>query len=337
MYELPATLNSFERKLVHELAEEFSLHHTSTGAASKRHICVWKDGHSGPDATPSTPATPAPALALALAPAATEAGAALVAARAARAAAGSAAVADWSLPANDEPPAEADAAQATAVAGPGADPGPATGPGAGAPAAEAKPLAPGMVVCNTCKAHVPEVNMEIHEIRCARRQQQLDKQAAADALKASAAAAHASGGGGGGGGGKSNKKSKGKQAKKASGNSAAEDEAEVDALLEAMAKDARTCQDANGCKASVLLTGQVCRFCKKKFCYKHGLPEAHGCGDAVRRAARQGIASSLGHEPSAGSKARRETLARRLNRAVDDKAEARGKDKKKKGKKKGKK
>ena len=48
VYELPATLSSNERGVVHELAGELKLHHASTGDGDARHICVWKDGHGGP-------------------------------------------------------------------------------------------------------------------------------------------------------------------------------------------------------------------------------------------------------------------------------------------------
>ena len=54
----------------------------------------------------------------------------------------------------------------------------------------------------------------------------------------------------------------------------------MDALLAAMMQDAKTCQYA-GCKERVGINaaeaslGQICRFCRKKFCYKHGIPEVH--------------------------------------------------------------
>lgn len=47
VYDLPPALNSFERKLVHELAEEFKLNHSSAGTGALRHISVWKDGFVG--------------------------------------------------------------------------------------------------------------------------------------------------------------------------------------------------------------------------------------------------------------------------------------------------
>lgn len=40
------------------------------------------------------------------------------------------------------------------------------------------------------------------------------------------------------------------------------------------------------CKKPVMTLGIDCQFCNRKFCFEHGMPEVHGCGDAVRRKAR---------------------------------------------------
>ncbi|XP_050311721.1 DNA-binding protein SMUBP-2 [Anthonomus grandis grandis] len=37
------------------------------------------------------------------------------------------------------------------------------------------------------------------------------------------------------------------------------------------------------CKNKTTLIGIDCKFCKGRFCTTHGLPEIHGCGEAVRR------------------------------------------------------
>ena len=41
-----------------------------------------------------------------------------------------------------------------------------------------------------------------------------------------------------------------------------------------------------GCKAKTSLVGQNCEFCRKRFCFKHGLPEVHGCGEAAKKSER---------------------------------------------------
>lgn len=33
--------------------------------------------------------------------------------------------------------------------------------------------------------------------------------------------------------------------------------------------------------------GQDCHHCKKRFCFKHGLPEVHGCGEDIKREERK--------------------------------------------------
>lgn len=40
--------------------------------------------------------------------------------------------------------------------------------------------------------------------------------------------------------------------------------------------------DYSKCKTKVKLVGQTCDFCKKRFCFKHNLPEVHGCGEAIK-------------------------------------------------------
>lgn len=47
-----------------------------------------------------------------------------------------------------------------------------------------------------------------------------------------------------------------------------------------------TCDYAR-CKAKTTLMFQNCALCKQRFCFKHGLPEVHGCGEAVKRQERE--------------------------------------------------
>lgn len=47
-----------------------------------------------------------------------------------------------------------------------------------------------------------------------------------------------------------------------------------------------TC-DYTKCRAKTTLIFQNCTLCKQRFCFKHGLPEVHGCGDAVKRQERE--------------------------------------------------
>ncbi|XP_055384019.1 DNA-binding protein SMUBP-2 [Condylostylus longicornis] len=47
-----------------------------------------------------------------------------------------------------------------------------------------------------------------------------------------------------------------------------------------------TC-DFNKCKTKTNLMGQDCLLCKQRYCFKHNLPEVHGCGSAVKRDERE--------------------------------------------------
>uniref|UniRef100_A0A182YHJ3 Uncharacterized protein n=1 Tax=Anopheles stephensi TaxID=30069 RepID=A0A182YHJ3_ANOST len=60
----------------------------------------------------------------------------------------------------------------------------------------------------------------------------------------------------------------------------------LDRVLEAVKIVDLTC-DFKGCKQKTNLVGTDCSFCKDRFCFKHSLPEIHGCGEAVKRKERE--------------------------------------------------
>ncbi|XP_037950082.1 DNA-binding protein SMUBP-2-like [Teleopsis dalmanni] len=37
------------------------------------------------------------------------------------------------------------------------------------------------------------------------------------------------------------------------------------------------------CKTKTSLIGQDCEHCRKRYCFKHALPEVHGCGEAIKK------------------------------------------------------
>lgn len=104
-----------------------------------------------------------------------------------------------------------------------------------------------------------------------------------------------------------------------------------DALLDALLASSKHCACA-GCKKPVTTTGTTCAHCRLRFCYSHGLPEEHGCGDAARAAARSGWAGA-GGSPALGGKAgvsakasdewKRDALARSLSKKIDEAAAGR--------------
>lgn len=75
-------------------------------------------------------------------------------------------------------------------------------------------------------------------------------------------------------------KNKGKQLRKAT---TAKD---LDEILEKIKKLDNTCSFVK-CKARVADFSIQCKHCGNRFCTTHGLPEIHGCGEAVRRSERK--------------------------------------------------
>ncbi|XP_058826115.1 DNA-binding protein SMUBP-2 [Topomyia yanbarensis] len=63
-------------------------------------------------------------------------------------------------------------------------------------------------------------------------------------------------------------------------------ERNLDHVLEAVKTVDQTC-DFKRCKQKTNMMGSNCEFCKQRFCFKHGLPEIHGCGEAVRKQERE--------------------------------------------------
>ncbi|KAL5288786.1 hypothetical protein ACFFRR_009164 [Megaselia abdita] len=59
-----------------------------------------------------------------------------------------------------------------------------------------------------------------------------------------------------------------------------------DEVVKAIKTVDSTC-DFEKCKTKTNLIGQDCNLCKKRFCFKHNLPEIHGCGNAIKKEERK--------------------------------------------------
>ncbi|XP_059090373.1 DNA-binding protein SMUBP-2-like [Tigriopus californicus] len=119
------------------------------------------------------------------------------------------------------------------------------------------------VQCSGCLARMPKANIELHKIRCEKSPLQPFIPPAPKVT-----------------GVKPKKPKKQTQAQK--------EEEDIDQLLASFSKIDNVC-NGEKCKAKILNLGVTCQFCRVRFCIEHSLPEAHGCGDAARRAARQQI------------------------------------------------
>jgi ATP-dependent RNA/DNA helicase IGHMBP2 len=295
--ELPTTLNSFERRLVHEIAPALGLGHNSTGTATARKIVVWKAGFE-----------PAPHIAAADADGGGGGGA------------GGSGDADGS-----EIPAAAPGATGPSPPSSGTTAIAASTKGVAAveAARKAGAASSALQICSSCGKTILKDNYEIHSLRCAREQRRAamasptdvgggrvgggtgeveTRTPSASAFTSSSAVATAvphTAGKGKGKKGKGKGKGKGGKSGSSSGGGGraaaanpmfgpapeADPEAEIDALIAEMEKDSKTCK-GDGCTKNVAVLGQVCQFCRKKFCFAHALAEAHGCGAEAARAAR---------------------------------------------------
>ena len=126
-------------------------------------------------------------------------------------------------------------------------------------------VAVGYAICNQCKKHLPEANMELHLVHCAR----LMKQAQEISNEQSNQAKQANQ--------KTKKVKKNKpNIKKNPRNKDFDDIEDEDELLaKAMATAGNCAQGA--CKTSVRVLGFTCATCSKHFCNTHKFPESHGC------------------------------------------------------------
>lgn len=61
---------------------------------------------------------------------------------------------------------------------------------------------------------------------------------------------------------------------------------DLDTVLNNIKKVDNTCAFAK-CKSKTADFAITCKFCNRRFCTSHGLPEIHGCGEAVRREERR--------------------------------------------------
>ncbi|ESN99731.1 hypothetical protein HELRODRAFT_176491 [Helobdella robusta] len=98
---------------------------------------------------------------------------------------------------------------------------------------------------------------------------------------------------------KRNKKSSSRQETEDSTNDVAGGAAGFDEIIKAAQLQNSTCSK-EGCNAKVTVLGQNCAFCRQRFCLNHHLAEAHGCGEAAKRAARKQLATDQKLYPGSG-------------------------------------
>jgi ATP-dependent RNA/DNA helicase IGHMBP2 len=132
---------------------------------------------------------------------------------------------------------------------------------------------PDKVVCRHCSKSVIKANIQLHETHCLRMQRQKSAPKSANS------------------GGKKQKDNMPKvpnahtdvvaKLEKVAGD-------DLDSMIAAVQSVDRECSFKK-CKTSTQTLGQMCEFCRRRFCLNHHMPEVHGCGDAAKSKARATI------------------------------------------------
>ena len=162
---------------------------------------------------------------------------------------------------------------------------------------------PPVVKCEDCNKTIPQQNLTLHKIRCTGsapvqqavrpKQKQLVKPLP-------------------------------QQVDRTKEEKAVKKEEDFDSILSEFREVDNVCNYAT-CKTSIVLLGQQCTLCQRRFCLSHRLPEIHGCGDAMRRQARsttlkqgQVVPGSLPVKPKSIDATKRAHLQRKLDKKLQD-------------------
>ena len=190
---------------------------------------------------------------------------------------------------------------------------------------EETPLATrGLWKCTICHLVIPEINKELHQLRCERenrKHEEVMKQkvksgkvnrAENEAQKSLKGVKKTPGAG-------NNKK----QVSKTGLTSRTDVDTELDELIAQMRLADSTCGYPD-CKKSVSLLGMRCTFCNRKYCTSHNIAEVHGCGTAAKKHARDKMEREAKEQMGEGrgrrsmDASKRAQLQRRLDSKIDE-------------------
>jgi len=160
------------------------------------------------------------------------------------------------------------------------------------------------VICVNCGRAVPRQNIELHKMRCV-------KAVVVDTKEVKE---------------KEIRKEKTTKKKKSKSKDIVDDD--FDNLCDSFQKLDTVCNFPK-CKTLVATLGVNCAFCRVRFCLTHSMAEVHGCGEEARRVARQQVTREGKLVPGSGlvnhkpDKAKRDQLARKLDKKVTGLADQR--------------
>ncbi|XP_071796119.1 DNA-binding protein SMUBP-2-like [Asterias amurensis] len=159
--------------------------------------------------------------------------------------------------------------------------------------------------CKFCKKKLPAGNVFLHEIHCEKVTE--DKQRLKDASA-----------------GAKKKMDKSKQRNLLEKTT----EEDFDALIAIAIKSDTRCNYVK-CKEKISLTGILCQFCNRRYCFGHNMPEVHGCTEMARAHARKVVHREKVVRAGSGVKERkvdpnvRAHLERQLDKKRNEMAEKR--------------
>ncbi|KAJ8048856.1 DNA-binding protein SMUBP-2 [Holothuria leucospilota] len=161
--------------------------------------------------------------------------------------------------------------------------------------------------CSICGKSLPPGNLILHEIKCEKIEEQKKAQQERALLK-----------------GKMDKSKQKNILEKTK-------ETDPDELIKLAKKQDGLC-NFKKCKEKVMLLGQLCRFCTKRYCLSHHTPEIHGCGELAKIEAhkQRRTDNTQGTKSKKPSIAEREGLHRKLNSKLSDMEKTRQRKPKKK-------
>ncbi|XP_078452956.1 DNA-binding protein SMUBP-2 isoform X2 [Lampetra planeri] len=321
--DFPATLNSHERMLVHQLAEELGLGHASTGLGNQRHVAAWKQGEGAPAVAKPSVANGETRGGRSEAEQLDEESSRKEPKKKAsqKKSAERQCVESESLRAGGlqkekslrRDISEKDPSQNNALVGGPLEQKPLQA------STNIKPASPASSRQQTAASggvDLKSLHLERVEREHARQEEKLrqQKQQNEDPGKnGKTRPAHT-------------KEVGGKSGKTGVAGEKAEED--FDAMFAAMVKANSRCAFAK-CKTSVQTLGQHCQFCKSLYCLSHHIPEVHGCGEQARVHARRAVLRDGVLYPGSGPRerasdpARRQQLQRRFEKKMNEMASQR--------------
>ncbi|XP_063968826.1 DNA-binding protein SMUBP-2-like [Lytechinus pictus] len=283
LLEFPPSLNSHQRYLVHELAEGYGLYHLSTGEGKERRIVVRKERNETPQVERTL-----------------EERNALVTRNDDSNLSVEELVEDFEtenkmeLLSDGEEEAEEEATEEDgAIAGnlEKSELEQTKEKEGEVKTRDAEPASVNLLKCKFCGKRLPPGNRLLHEIHCEKTQAEKKRQNSAGLNK------------------KHRNKAQKQKQKQNLEDASAED---FDTLVAMAMKRDNEC-NYKRCREKITITGLMCEFCTRRYCFKHHIPEIHGCEEIARHHVRHQMLKAKVVTNGSGVKEKKVDPAHRAN------------------------